>query len=67
MIFQSVSQLAHALNSEKFGDSSLVRIFWPKDRCPLLRDDVVLVDRFVGSFIIVLLQHGSSLIGSIIK
>ncbi|CAL1262678.1 unnamed protein product [Larinioides sclopetarius] len=41
---QSVSQLAHALNSEKFGDSSLVRIFWPTDRCPLLRDDVVLVD-----------------------
>ncbi|XP_054712132.1 transmembrane GTPase Marf-like [Uloborus diversus] len=41
---QSVSQLAHALNSEKFGDSSLVQIFWPKDRCPLLRDDVVLVD-----------------------
>lgn len=41
---QSVSHLAHALNSEKFGDSSLVRIFWPKDRCPLLRDDVVLVD-----------------------
>ncbi|XP_035215138.1 transmembrane GTPase Marf-like, partial [Stegodyphus dumicola] len=40
----SVTQLAHALNSEKFGDSSLVRIFWPKDRCPLLRDDVVLVD-----------------------
>lgn len=41
---QSVSQLAHALNSEVFGDSSLVRIFWPKDRCPLLSDDVVLVD-----------------------
>ncbi|KAG8201864.1 hypothetical protein JTE90_027344 [Oedothorax gibbosus] len=41
---QSVSHLAHALNSEKFGDSSLVRIFWPKNKCPLLRDDVVLVD-----------------------
>ncbi|GIY67568.1 transmembrane GTPase Marf [Caerostris darwini] len=41
---QSVSQLAHALNSEKFGDSSLIRIFWPTGRCPLLQDDVVLVD-----------------------
>ncbi|XP_023231334.1 mitofusin-2-like [Centruroides sculpturatus] len=41
---QSVAQLAHALNSENLGESTLVRIFWPKDRCPLLRDDVVLVD-----------------------
>ncbi|GIY60601.1 transmembrane GTPase Marf [Caerostris extrusa] len=30
--------------AEKFGDSSLIRIFWPTDRCPLLQDDVVLVD-----------------------
>ncbi|XP_013771955.1 mitofusin-2-like [Limulus polyphemus] len=41
---QSVAQLAHALNSEKLGDSSLVRILWPKEKYPLLRDDVVLVD-----------------------
>ena len=26
------------------GDSSLVRIHWPKALCPLLRDDVVLLD-----------------------
>lgn len=41
---QSVGQLAHALCSEKLGESALVRIFWPKEKCPLLRDDVVLVD-----------------------
>ncbi|XP_076330663.1 mitochondrial assembly regulatory factor isoform X2 [Tachypleus tridentatus] len=41
---QSVAQLAHALNSEKLGDSTLVRIFWPKDKYRLLRDDVVLLD-----------------------
>lgn len=41
---QSVLQLANALNSESLGESTLVRIFWPKDRCNLLRDDVVLVD-----------------------
>ncbi|KAM7310850.1 putative transmembrane GTPase mfn [Ixodes scapularis] len=41
---ESVLQLANALNSESLGESTLVRIFWPKDRCNLLRDDVVLVD-----------------------
>nr|CAG4640638.1 EOG090X01A3 [Eulimnadia texana] len=41
---KSVSQLAHALCTESLGDSSLVKVFWPKDKCPLLRDDVVFVD-----------------------
>ncbi|XP_015784404.1 transmembrane GTPase Marf [Tetranychus urticae] len=41
---ESVSHLANALNSEKLGDATLVRIFWPKNKCSLLRDDVVLVD-----------------------
>ncbi|XP_023021702.2 mitochondrial assembly regulatory factor [Leptinotarsa decemlineata] len=41
---ESVGQLAHALCKEKLSESSLVRIFWPKDRCLLLRDDVVFVD-----------------------
>ncbi|XP_053210276.1 transmembrane GTPase Marf-like [Panonychus citri] len=41
---ESVSHLANALNSEKLGDATLVRIFWPKNKCSLLKDDVVLVD-----------------------
>lgn len=41
---KSVGQLAHALCEEKLGESQLVRIFWPRDKCLLLRDDVVLVD-----------------------
>lgn len=41
---KSVGQLGHALCSEKLGESALVRIFWPKDKCLLLRDDVILVD-----------------------
>nr|CAG4643729.1 EOG090X01A3 [Lepidurus arcticus] len=41
---KSVSQLGHALCNDSLGDSSLVRIYWPKEKCPLLRDDVVLVD-----------------------
>ena len=40
----SVLTLANALNSERLGDASLVKIFWPKSKCPLLHDDVVLVD-----------------------
>ncbi|XP_063231897.1 transmembrane GTPase Marf [Bacillus rossius redtenbacheri] len=41
---KSVGQLAHALCKEKLGESQLVHIFWPKDKCLLLRDDVVFVD-----------------------
>ncbi|XP_069683789.1 transmembrane GTPase Marf-like isoform X3 [Periplaneta americana] len=41
---KSVGQLAHALCKEKLGESQLVHIYWPKDKCLLLRDDVVFVD-----------------------
>uniref|UniRef100_A0A1B6E5A2 Dynamin-type G domain-containing protein n=1 Tax=Clastoptera arizonana TaxID=38151 RepID=A0A1B6E5A2_9HEMI len=41
---KSVGQLAHALCKEKLNESQLVKIFWPRDKCLLLRDDVVLVD-----------------------
>lgn len=41
---QSIGHLAHALCKEKLGESQLVHIYWPKDKCPLLRDDVVFVD-----------------------
>lgn len=44
LFFQSVKQLANALCQEKLCESSLVRIFWPRERCSLLRDDVVFVD-----------------------
>ncbi|XP_042242774.1 transmembrane GTPase Marf-like isoform X2 [Homarus americanus] len=41
---KGIGQLAHALCNNRLGDSTLVRIHWPKTRCPLLMDDVVLVD-----------------------
>ncbi|XP_071945014.1 mitofusin-2-like isoform X2 [Antedon mediterranea] len=42
---QSVNQIAHALSSENLNDqSSMVRVFWPKTRCHLLQNDVVLMD-----------------------
>uniref|UniRef100_A0A3Q2DRI2 Dynamin-type G domain-containing protein n=1 Tax=Cyprinodon variegatus TaxID=28743 RepID=A0A3Q2DRI2_CYPVA len=41
----TVNQLAHALHMDPRLDSgSLVRVFWPKSRCTLLRDDLVLMD-----------------------
>ncbi|XP_061401900.1 transmembrane GTPase Marf isoform X1 [Musca vetustissima] len=40
----NIKQLANALCQEKLSESSLVRIFWPRERCNLLRDDVVFVD-----------------------
>lgn len=41
---KSVGQLAHALCEVKLPESSLVKVFWPREKCPLLRDDVVFVD-----------------------
>ncbi|KAJ6632777.1 Transmembrane GTPase Marf [Pseudolycoriella hygida] len=40
----NIRQLANALCQEKLNESSLVRIFWPREQCSLLRDDVVFVD-----------------------
>ncbi|XP_066246124.1 transmembrane GTPase Marf [Euwallacea similis] len=44
MAVESVGQLAHALCKEKLSESQMVRVYWPKNRCLLLRDDVVFVD-----------------------
>lgn len=41
---ESVKHLANALNTESLGDSTLVKVYWPKSKCPILHDDVVLVD-----------------------
>lgn len=42
---QDIRQLANALSSVKLDSDSLVTICWPKEKCSLLRDDVVFVDR----------------------
>lgn len=36
--------MANALCQEKLSESAKIRIFWPRERCSLLRDDVVFVD-----------------------
>lgn len=41
---QSVSQLGHALSASRLQEFSLVHVYWPRELCALLRDDVVLVD-----------------------
>ncbi|XP_069053650.1 mitofusin-1b isoform X2 [Lepisosteus oculatus] len=42
---KTVNQLAHALHMDKSLDCGcLVKVFWPKAKCALLRDDLVLVD-----------------------
>ncbi|KAK7884369.1 hypothetical protein WMY93_027492 [Mugilogobius chulae] len=42
---KTVNQLAHALHQEEQLDAgSLVCVMWPKSKCALLRDDLVLVD-----------------------
>ncbi|XP_005109637.1 mitofusin-2 isoform X2 [Aplysia californica] len=39
-----IKQLASALSDVKLQENSLIRILWPKEKCRLLREDVVLVD-----------------------
>ncbi|KOB67528.1 Transmembrane GTPase Marf [Operophtera brumata] len=41
---QSVSQLGHALCESRLNECTLVHVYWPREMCALLRDDVVLVD-----------------------
>uniref|UniRef100_A0A8C8C8N5 Dynamin-type G domain-containing protein n=1 Tax=Oncorhynchus tshawytscha TaxID=74940 RepID=A0A8C8C8N5_ONCTS len=42
---KTVNQLGHALHMDQSLDAGcLVRVFWPKTKCALLRDDLVLVD-----------------------
>ena len=37
--------MAHALNHEKqLNEKELVHVYWPKDKCSLLRNNVALVD-----------------------
>lgn len=46
LCLQTVNQLAHALHQDEDLDAgSLVCVMWPKAKCALLRDDLVLVDR----------------------
>ncbi|XP_053490021.1 mitofusin-1b isoform X1 [Ictalurus furcatus] len=42
---KTVNQLAHALHMDESLDAGcLVKVFWPKTKCILLRDDLVLMD-----------------------
>ncbi|KAK1798004.1 hypothetical protein P4O66_000510 [Electrophorus voltai] len=42
---KTVNQLAHALHMDESLDAGcLVKVFWPKTKCALLRDDLVLMD-----------------------
>ncbi|XP_064195175.1 mitofusin-1b isoform X2 [Anguilla rostrata] len=42
---KTVNQLAHALHMDESLDAGcLVKVFWPKSKCALLRDDLVLMD-----------------------
>ncbi|UJR20811.1 hypothetical protein I4U23_023923 [Adineta vaga] len=40
----NLSSISNALSSEKLDSDSLVTILWPKEKCRLIRDDVILVD-----------------------
>ncbi|CAF1667975.1 unnamed protein product, partial [Rotaria magnacalcarata] len=40
----SLGSIGNALSREKLDSDSLVKILWPKEKCRLIRDDVILVD-----------------------
>lgn len=39
-----MNHLGSALSDEKLDSNSLVRVLWPREKCRLLKEDVVLVD-----------------------
>ncbi|CAF4242495.1 unnamed protein product, partial [Rotaria magnacalcarata] len=39
-----MGSIGNALSREKLDSDSLVKILWPKEKCRLIRDDVILVD-----------------------
>ena len=41
---QSIGQLGNALCSSKLESNAKVRIVWPKDKCKMLEEEVVLID-----------------------
>lgn len=41
---KNLNHLGSALSEEKLDSNSLVRVLWPKEKCRLLKEDVVLVD-----------------------
>ena len=41
---QTLGQLGNALCSDKLAPNSKVRIVWPKERCKMLEEEVVLID-----------------------
>ncbi|CAF4225079.1 unnamed protein product, partial [Rotaria sordida] len=41
---KNLSSIGNALSREKLDSDSLVKILWPKEKCRLIRDDVILVD-----------------------
>ncbi|XP_046571955.1 transmembrane GTPase Marf-like [Haliotis rubra] len=46
---ESLKQLANNQSDQRLKSNSLIRIRWPKTTCPLLREDVVFVDRSTKS------------------
>ncbi|XP_070206736.1 mitofusin-2-like isoform X2 [Littorina saxatilis] len=40
----SIKELASALSSGKLKENSLIRILWPKNKCRLLREDIIFLD-----------------------
>ncbi|XP_055348797.1 mitofusin-2-like [Paramacrobiotus metropolitanus] len=40
----SIKSLSHALSAEHLSEQTLVKLMWPKSKCYLLQEDVVLVD-----------------------
>ncbi|XP_052259257.1 mitofusin-2-like [Dreissena polymorpha] len=53
----SLQELASALQDEHVATNSTVKVSWPKEMCPLLSHDLVIIDRFVGLYEIPYVQE----------
>ena len=45
VLFQTIKRLSNSLSKECLDPNAIVRLYWPKTKCALIRDEVVLVDR----------------------
>ena len=41
---QSISQLGNALSKEHVDPSTKIRVVWPKEKCKMLGEEVVIID-----------------------
>ena len=57
---QSISQLGSALSKEHLDPSTKIRVVWPKEKCKMLGEEVVIIDspgKFLQKYLGIFLEN----------